>query len=154
MGLGERAGNACLEEVATILRVKFGLQLGIDLEKLVAAAARIAAIARIVVAPCKPIVGEKVFSHESGIHVHGIVSEPATYEPFPPAIIGRRHSIAFGKHSGLHSVRYLAQRLELNISQTAMEEALRRIKAHAVEKGAPTTEDAAAILRDVVASSH
>lgn len=151
-GLGERAGNACLEEVATILRVKFGMDLGLDLEKLVLAATRIAAIARMPIAPCKPILGAKVFSHESGIHVHGITSEPATYEPFPPRTIGRRHEIAFGKHSGLHSIHHLARTHGIEASEACMEEALRRVKKHAIEQGSPSAAEAAAILRGVAAA--
>jgi isopropylmalate/homocitrate/citramalate synthase len=146
-GLGERAGNTCLEEVATILRVKFGLNVVADLEKLVQAAGRIAQIARMPVAPCKPILGAKVFSHESGIHVHGVTSEPATYEPFPPALVGRRHEIAFGKHSGLHSMRYLAHERGITATDAAMEDALGRIKKRAVEQGAPSADEAATILR-------
>lgn len=151
-GLGERAGNACLEEVATVLRVKFGLDLGIDLEKLVRAAQRVAAIAHMPVSPCKPILGDKVFSHESGIHVHGITSEPATYEAFPPKLIGRSHEIEYGKHSGLHSMRHLAQANGIDATEAAMEEALRRIKLQAVEHGSPSPAEAVAILRAVAST--
>jgi isopropylmalate/homocitrate/citramalate synthase len=152
-GLGERAGNACLEEVATVLRVKFGLDLGIDLARLVCAAARIAALARMPLAPCKPILGAKVFSHESGIHVHGITAEPATYEAFPPEMIGRQHEIAFGKHSGLHSMRYLAEANGIEASDAAMEKALGLIKRHAEIQGPPSPRDAAAILSRVATTS-
>jgi isopropylmalate/homocitrate/citramalate synthase len=151
-GLGERAGNTCLEEVATILRVKYGLDLGIDLAKLVSAATRIAEIARMPVAPCKPVLGANVYSHESGIHVHGITSEPATYEPFPPELIGRQHEIRYGKHSGLHSIRYLAQLHGIAASEAAMEQALAKIKAIAVERGCPTPDEAAAILASIAAT--
>jgi isopropylmalate/homocitrate/citramalate synthase len=105
------------------------------------------------ISPCKPILGAKVYSHESGIHVHGITSEPATYEPFPPAMIGRRHEIEFGKHSGLHSMRYLAQTNGIAASDAAMEEALRRIKQQAVEDHCPSPAEAAAILRAAASSS-
>jgi isopropylmalate/homocitrate/citramalate synthase len=152
-GLGERAGNTCLEEVATILRVKFGLDLGIDLVALVDTAARIAEIAGMPIPPCKPILGRAVFSHESGIHVHGITAEPATYEPFPPALVGRCHEILFGKHSGAHSVRYLAESNGISASDAALEEALRRIKAWASERGAPSPAQAADILRAVVGAA-
>jgi isopropylmalate/homocitrate/citramalate synthase len=146
-GLGERAGNTCLEEIATILRVKYGMDMGIDLAKLVAAARRIAEIAQMPVSPCKPILGSKVYSHESGIHVHGITSEPATYEAFPPELIGREHEIRFGKHSGLHSIRYLAQKHGISASDVAMEQTLARIKAQTVEHGCPSPDEAVAILR-------
>jgi homocitrate synthase NifV len=150
-GLGERAGNTCIEEVATILRIKYGLDLGIDLAKLVTAARRIAEIAQMPLAPCKPILGEKVYSHESGIHVHGITSEPATYEAFPPEMIGREHEIRYGKHSGLHSIRYLAQQHGIAASEAAMERALATIKTLTVERGCPSPDEAARILRAAAA---
>jgi 2-isopropylmalate synthase len=150
-GLGGRAGATCLEEVATILRVKYGCNRSIDLTRLVTAAQRICEIAQLRVAPCKPILGSKVYSHESGIHVHGITSEPATYEAFPPALIGREHEIHFGKHSGMHSIRYLANKYEIEASDAAMEETLRRIKALTDERGCPSPDEAASILRSIVA---
>lgn len=151
-GLGERAGNTCLEEAATVLRVKFGLDMGIDLAKLRSAAMRIAEIAAMPIAPCKPILGAKVFTHESGIHVHGITSTPATYEPFPPQLIGRQHEIAFGKHSGMHSMRYLARTNEIDATEAAMELALSRIKQQASDGGCPSSSEAAGILRRAAGS--
>jgi isopropylmalate/homocitrate/citramalate synthase len=149
-GLGERAGNTCLEEVAVILRVKYGLDLGIDLDKLIAAAHRIAEIAHMPISPCKPILGANVFSHESGIHVHGVTSEPATYEAFPPEMIGRDHQICYGKHSGLASIRHLAQQEGINASEAVLEETLRRIKAWTEQHGAPTAQQSAQILREAL----
>jgi isopropylmalate/homocitrate/citramalate synthase len=152
-GLGERAGNTCLEEVAVALRVKYGLDLGVDLIKLTRTARRAAEIAGMPVPPCKPILGAKVFSHEAGIHVHGVTSEPATYEPFPPELIGRRHEIHYGKHSGLHSMRYLARRLGLEVGDDVLERALDAIKRHTAAHGAPTPDQAGEILLSAVAAA-
>ncbi|MEO8701228.1 MAG: homoaconitate hydratase [Kofleriaceae bacterium] len=150
-GLGERAGNVCIEEVATALRIKYGLELGIDLEKLTAAALRIAEIARMPIAPCKPILGANVFSHEAGIHVHGLTAEASTYEPFPPELLGRSHAIHYGKHSGLNSVKHLARVHGIEASDAALEAALLKIKQTAIATGAPTPAEAAEILRRCVA---
>jgi isopropylmalate/homocitrate/citramalate synthase len=145
-GLGERAGNVCLEEVAVALRVKYGVDMGLDLPRLTRAARRIAEIAGMPVSPCKPILGSKVFSHEAGIHVHGLAADAATYEPFPPELVGRRHEIHYGKHSGLHSMRHLAGQLGVEVSEAVMEEALDRIKRRACDDRAPTPDEAAEIL--------
>ena len=151
-GLGERAGNVCLEEVAVALRVKYGVDMGIDLPKLTRAARRIAEIAGMPVPPCKPILGAKVFSHEAGIHVHGVTAEPSTYEPFPPELVGRRHEIHYGKHSGLHSMRHLARQIGIEVSEQVMDEALDALKRHTYEHGAPTPEKAGEILLAVATS--
>jgi isopropylmalate/homocitrate/citramalate synthase len=150
-GLGERAGNVCLEECAAALRVKYGIDMGIDLERLTAAALRIAEIARMPIPPCKPILGANVFSHEAGIHVHGITAEASTYEPFPPELLGRQHAIHYGKHSGLNSVKHLARTLGIDASDAALDEALRQIKQEAITRQAPTPAEAGEILRRVVA---
>jgi isopropylmalate/homocitrate/citramalate synthase len=150
-GLGERAGNVCIEECAAVLRVKYGLDLGIDLERLTAAALRVAAIARMPIAPCKAILGSNVFSHEAGIHVHGLTAEASTYEPFPPELLGREHAIHYGKHSGLNSVKHLARKHGIVASDAALDEALLRIKQAAITKAAPTPDEALEILRRVVA---
>lgn len=150
-GLGERAGNVPLEEVAVVLRVKYGLDLGIDLDKLVRAARRILEIAGMPVAPCKAILGANVFSHESGIHVHGVTSEQSTYEPFPPELIGRDHQIHYGKHSGRASMVYLAGKHGIAASEAALDEALARIKQRAMDGHTPSAEEALATLREVVA---
>jgi isopropylmalate/homocitrate/citramalate synthase len=151
-GLGDRAGNACLEEVAVTLRVKFGLDLGIDYVKLANAARRAAEHARLVVPPNKPIIGENVFSHEAGIHVQGLVNDLSTYEPFPPELVGRAHEVHVGKHSGVASMRYLARVNGLHASDTVLEQALHRVKTTAQDCGRPTTAaEAIAILREQIA---
>jgi isopropylmalate/homocitrate/citramalate synthase len=137
-----------------ILRVKYGLDLGIDLEKLVTAAHRITEIAGMPLSPCKPILGANVFAHESGIHVHGIASEPATYEAFPPELIGRRHEVRYGKHSGVSSIRYLAAAAGLTVSDEVLYETLQRIKAVTVDRGAPTPDESLLILREALAARN
>ena len=152
-GLGERAGNTCLEEAATILRVKYGSMQDVDLTKLANAARFIAETAHLPVAPCKPIIGGNVFSHESGIHVHGVTSESSTYEAFPPDLVGRAHEIHFGKHSGLHSMRYVAEKYAITASDAAMEETLRLIKSRSSDSGSPSPDEVASMLRDVAAAT-
>jgi isopropylmalate/homocitrate/citramalate synthase len=126
--LGERTGNAALEELAVILRVKYGRDLGIRLDEIPALASTVARCAGIELPSNKPIVGDNVFSHESGIHVAGILATPITYEPFPPALVGRRHQIIYGKHSGLTGIRYLLEREKISLDSDAEQQLLARIK--------------------------
>lgn len=103
-GLGERAGNAALEEVAAAIAVGGGV-CGIDLAQLPTLSAIVAQAAGRPVPVVKPIVGEGAFTHEAGIHVDGLLKDPGTYEAFPPTLFGRAHRITIGKHSGTAALR-------------------------------------------------
>ena len=81
----------------------------------------------------KPIVGKWTFTHESGIHVAGLLANPETYQPFPPHLIGRHHEIVFGKHSGVQGVGRLAELSGLTLSEPARKAVLDRIKKDAAE---------------------
>lgn len=105
-GLGERAGNAALEEVAAALSVIEGLDPGIDLTAMPMLTLLVAECARRPLAPGKAIVGEAVFRHESGIHVDGLIKDRRTYQGLDPALFGRAHSFVLGKHSGLASIHH------------------------------------------------
>jgi isopropylmalate/homocitrate/citramalate synthase len=108
-GIGERTGNARLEEIAVILRVKYGRDVGIRLDRLRALVQLVARCAGRPV-PCdEPIVGDYAFAHEAGIHVAGVLADPRSYEPFPPAIVGAQHQFIFGKHSGMQGLRHLLE---------------------------------------------
>ncbi len=127
-GLGERAGNTRIEELAVILKVKYGLDVPIRLQLLPEVAAFVARIAGRPIAADKPIVGGDVYTHESGIHVAGILGDPAMYQPFDPALVGREHGIAWGKHSGLKGLLHLLESNGLSLSRRDAEALLLRIK--------------------------
>ncbi|UVK35585.1 homocitrate synthase (plasmid) [Mesorhizobium sp. AR10] len=107
LGLGERAGNAALEEVATAMAVLDGADTGIELTALPDLAAQVAWAACRQTAAMKPIVGADVFSHESGIHVAGLLKDPRTYQGLDPALVGRCRRIVIGKHSGATAIAYV-----------------------------------------------
>jgi homocitrate synthase NifV len=111
LGLGERAGNASLEEVITALAALFGRPTAVRPDRLCALAELVSAAAGRVIPENKPIVGRVVFSHESGIHVSGLLRDPATYEALSPLPFGRSREIVLGKHSGRASVRYALDKL-------------------------------------------
>ncbi len=99
-GLGERAGNAPLEEVVLGLRQCYGIETGVDLRRFPALSDVVAQAARRPVAWQKSVVGEGVFTHEAGIHVDGLLKDPHNYEGFDPQLVGRHHRVVLGKHSG------------------------------------------------------
>ncbi|MEW6488519.1 MAG: homocitrate synthase [Thermodesulfobacteriota bacterium] len=106
LGLGERAGNAALEEVALGLARLHGAGTGIDLPQMGSLCDAVAAHSGRAIPPGKAVVGAAAFAHESGIHVDGLLKDPATYEPWDPAEVGRRRRIVLGKHSGRRGVAH------------------------------------------------
>ncbi|MBK9219981.1 MAG: homocitrate synthase [Pseudomonadota bacterium] len=104
-GLGERAGNAALEEVVLGLRQCYKLDAGVDLVRYPKLAELVAQASGRPI-PCqKSVTGANAFTHESGIHVDGLLKDPANYQGFDPAIVGREHRVVLGKHSGTRAVR-------------------------------------------------
>jgi len=103
-GLGERAGNAALEEVVVGLRQLYGIETGVDLRDFPALSARVETASGEPVGWRKSLVGKRVFSHEAGIHVDGLLKDLANYQGVDPAVVGRRHQFILGKHSGSSSV--------------------------------------------------
>ncbi|GMV56088.1 MAG: hypothetical protein AMXMBFR6_18930 [Betaproteobacteria bacterium] len=121
-GLGERAGNAPLEEVVMALRHVHGVDARVDTRSLPAISRLVASASGRPVPANKSIVGEAVFTHESGIHVDGLLKHPATYESFSPEEVGRERRTLLGKHSGAHAVRaaYALLGLQLSDHETAL----------------------------------
>ncbi len=127
-GFGERAGNAALEEVVAALHFRVGLRTGIRLEKLYEVSRLVAEKFGIKLPPNKPIVGDNAFAHEAGIHVHGVLNNPLTYEPIPPEAVGARRRIVLGRHSGRHAVEYVLKHLGYEPSDELVTYVLRRVK--------------------------
>lgn len=131
LGLGERAGNAPLEEVAIAARQAYGIETGIHPK-------RLAALARIVgeasgrgIPDGKAIVGGAVFRHESGIHVDGLMKDKRAYQALDPRALGREHEIVLGKHSGLGIVRAALASCGLPDDETEVRRVLAFIKRYA-----------------------
>jgi len=104
-GIGERGGNAALEELAVTLKVAYNMDLDIDTTQLYNVSDFLSKVTGIKMPPNKPIVGENAFAHESGIHVHGILENAATYEPISPELVGHSRKIALGKHTGISALK-------------------------------------------------
>ena len=142
-GIGERAGNTCIEELAVALRTKYDRDLGIDLPALLELSDHVRGLADFPKAQNRPLVGEYAFAHESGIHVNGIMREATTYEPFPPELIGKSHEVRFGKHAGISNVLYAAEKVGVELGKDQAEAVLAEIKrrAFAGQKVEPAAVD-------------
>ncbi|SFQ09145.1 homocitrate synthase NifV [Bradyrhizobium sp. Ghvi] len=150
IGLGERAGNAPLEEIAVALKQLYGRETGIILPELENVAAVVAAAAARAIPMNKAIVGEHVFTHESGIHVDGLLKDQRTYQSLDPVSLGRCHRFVIGKHSGLRAITALLDELQLVASADQARQILSQVRKYATEHKRPVEhETVAAIWRDV-----
>jgi homocitrate synthase NifV len=142
-GLGERAGNAALEEVVMGLRHLHRADCGVDTQALVAISQLVARASGRAVAFNKSIVGDAVFTHESGIHIDGLLKNASTYESFDPAELGRQRRTVLGKHSGSQAVRQAYGALGVALEDDGVTSwLLAQIRDHAMRvKQAPTSED-------------
>jgi len=141
-GLGERAGNAAMEEVVMALRHLYGIDCGIHTAALPAISQLVAQASGRPIAAGKSIVGAAVFSHESGIHVDGLLKDRRNYEAFAPEELGRCHQLVLGKHSGAAAVIDGYARLGLAIEPEHVPVLLDQIRQHvAATKQAPSPAD-------------
>ncbi len=112
LGIGERAGNAETEKVIMNLYMHHGIKkYEKGLRKLKAIADFIGKATGYVIPPNKAIVGDYSFAHESGIHTHGVLNDPLTYEPYPPELVGNKRRLTIGKHSGKAIIRHKIKEL-------------------------------------------
>lgn len=132
LGLGERAGNAALEEVVTALDRLAGRRTNVIPSRLGSLADLVSVSARQSIPPGKAIVGAAAFTHESGIHVQGLLRDPETYEALDPRRFHREHRIVLGKHSGTAAVTYVLESLGLAVDEPQVRAVLDRVRHHAV----------------------
>ncbi|MGB2826524.1 MAG: 2-isopropylmalate synthase [Thermoplasmata archaeon] len=130
-GLGERAGNAALEEVVMALEAFYGISTSVNTRKLAFVSRLVSQLTGVRVQPNKAIVGETAVSHVAGIHVHGILSESSTYEPMRPEIVGKERSIVMGKHSGAHAVESKLKEYGLSLDKDQLKELVKKVKKYA-----------------------
>lgn len=140
LGLGERAGNAALEEVSVALGQVLGLDAGVRLPALPALCEAVARATRRDVAPWKSVVGCDAFAHSSGIHVDGVLKHPSTYEPFPPDEVGRARSFALGKHSGRAAVGHGLAQFGIRVAPDRAEALAAEVRAESACLRRPLTE--------------
>ncbi|MEI8207649.1 MAG: homocitrate synthase [Methylococcales bacterium] len=127
-GLGERAGNAALEEVVVGLKQLYGFETGISLQNFPLLSEQVATASGDAIGTRKSLIGKNVFSHEAGIHVDGLLKDPSNYQGVDPAIVGRRHQLILGKHSGTQGVIHAYQQLGIVVNHLQAQKLLTQVR--------------------------
>ena len=137
-GIGERAGNASLEEIVMAIKVRsdnFPVYTGIDTTQIYRTSQLVSRLTGVMISRTKPIVGDNAFAHESGIHQHGVLARPETYEIMKPEDIGLKESkIVLGKHSGRHAFKKKLQEMGIELPEEQFENLFKRFKELASRK--------------------
>ncbi|MCU0308221.1 MAG: 2-isopropylmalate synthase [Thermoleophilia bacterium] len=152
-GIGERAGNASLEEMAMILRTRAedlgGLWSGVTTTEITRASRLVSRLTGYAIQPNKAVVGRNAFAHEAGIHQHGVLANPLTYEIMDAQSVGlAQSSLVLGKHSGRHALRHALEELGYDVDRDALNHAFARFKDVADKKGELTAMDLEALMSD------
>ena len=153
-GIGERAGNAALEEIAAALYVRgdrYGVSTGIKLENLYSTSQVLGQIITFRPSPNKAIVGDNAFAHESGIHQHGMLANPLCYEIMTPALVGvAKTHLVLGKHSGRAALRHRLEQLGFTLSREELQHTYYRFVAMADRKKNIYDQDLVGIVPDQI----
>ncbi|MDG6904155.1 MAG: 2-isopropylmalate synthase [Nitrososphaerota archaeon] len=149
-GLGERAGNASLEEFVMAVQRLYDCKTGINTKLLFSTSRLVTKATGVFVQPNKAIVGENAFGHESGIHTHGVLNLPATYEPMEPELVGATRKIHAGKHSGSHGVAFELKTLGIEPTKEELKKILHKVKVIGDTGRTVTDVELDRIARDVI----
>jgi 2-isopropylmalate synthase len=153
-GIGERAGNCSLEEIAMILRTRgeyLGVRHGLNLKEIVRTSRLVSMTTGYGVQPNKAVVGSSAFAHESGIHQHGVLANRATYEIMDPVEIGLEgNRLVLGKHSGRHAFVDALQKIGITLAEEQLNRSFSRFKDLADRKITLTDQDLEAIVSEEV----
>ena len=153
-GIGERAGNASLEEVVMAIRTRgeyFASETGVDTKEIARTSRLVSSLTGYVVQRNKAIVGRNAFAHESGIHQAGVLSEASTFEIMTPADVGLAdNDLVLGKHSGRHALRAKLAELGYTLSDAELGDAFKKFKDIADKKKAVTVLDLEALVSEEI----
>ncbi len=151
-GIGERAGNASLEEIVMLLRTRradIGMDTGVNSTELARTSRLVSRLTGYQVQPNKAIVGRNAFAHESGIHQDGVLKERSTYEIMDATTVGlKSNSLVLGKHSGRHALRDALEEMGFQLDGQALNTAFKRFKEIADRKKQVTAMDLEALVTD------
>lgn len=151
-GIGERAGNAALEEIGVALHIRkdiYGVETGLNLKEIKRTSQLVSRLTGVVIQPNKAVVGKNAFAHESGIHQDGVLKNPETYEIISPALIGEGDvPLVLGKHSGRAAFRDRAVKMGYELSDEKLNKAFQEFKKLADRKKEVTEEDLITLLTE------
>ncbi|MCC7557245.1 MAG: 2-isopropylmalate synthase [Methanobacteriaceae archaeon] len=149
-GIGERAGNASLEEVVVALYSLYDQKTDINIKMLYDISKMVARMTGVYLQPNKAIVGENAFAHESGIHADGVIKKAETYEPITPELVGHKRRFVMGKHIGTHILKKRLQESGLRVDNEKLEQIFQRVKILGDKGKCVTDVDLQAIAEDVL----
>ncbi len=150
-GIGERAGNAAYEEVVMAAEALYGVDTGVDTERISELSRLVEEASDMPVPSNKPVVGANAFSHESGIHAAGVLENTDTFEPgvMTPEMVGATREFVLGKHTGTHSVRKRLNEIGFDPTDAEVREVTRRVKEFGAEKRRVTVTELEQFAREV-----
>lgn len=149
-GIGERAGNAALEEVVMALHALYKYKTGINTSLLYATSKLVSRLTGIPVPPNKAIVGENAFSHKSGIHTRGVTVEPSTFEPISPELVGQHRRLEAGKLAGRQGIKAQLEEAGIHPTSEQLKTIVKRVKELGDKGKVVTDADLMAIARAVM----
>jgi 2-isopropylmalate synthase len=152
-GLGERAGNASLEEFVMALQCLYSKKHNIKVNLLYEISRFVSNTMGVIVQPNKAIIGENAFGHESGIHTHGIINNPLTYEPISPELVGRKRWLQAGKHAGAHGIRAILSDFGIQPDEEQLHKIIEKQKDIADTGRSITTSQLLSIAGEVMGST-
>lgn len=157
-GIGERAGNAALEEIAVALKIRsdfYPYHTNLKLDELKRTSDLIAKLTGVTVQPNKAVIGRHAYAHESGIHQDGVLKNTLTYEIITPELVGvKSNSLVLGKHSGRHAFKEKVKELGFNLIDEKLNEAFKQFKQLTDRKKEISDDDIFAILMEITTNSH
>lgn len=157
-GIGERAGNAALEEIAVALKIRsdyYPYHTDLKLDEIKRTSDLIAKFTGIAVQPNKAVIGRNAYAHESGIHQDGVLKNTLTYEIITPELVGvNSNSIVLGKHSGRHAFKEKVNELGFTLSDEKLNVAFKQFKQLTDRKKEVSDDDITAILMEITTNTH
>ncbi len=145
-GIGERAGNASLEELVMSLKLLYGKDLGFKTKIIKELSEMVSKDTGLEVPYNKPVVGKNIFRHESGIHVDAVIEEPLSYEPYLPELVGQKRQLVLGKHSGCRAVKAKLDDCGYNVTKDQLCKIVKRVKEKR-EEGQYINDD---VFKDII----
>ncbi|QUH22797.1 2-isopropylmalate synthase [Methanobacterium alkalithermotolerans] len=149
-GIGERAGNAALEEIIVSLYSLYDIKTNVNIQMLYETSRMVARMTGVYLQPNKAIVGENAFAHESGIHADGVIKKAETYEPITPELVGHQRRFVMGKHIGTSLLKKRLQELGLKVDENQLIQIFNRVKSLGDMGKCVTDVDLQAISEDVL----
>ncbi len=149
-GLGERAGNADLEQVVMGCKLIYGVKSNIKTKRIFETSKLVERLTGVKVMPNFPIVGNNAFAHESGVHVHGVLAKAATYEAIKPELVGAKRRLLVGKLVGAHGVGDKLKELGVRVDAKQVQEITKKVKDLGDKGKRVTEEDLIAIAEDLI----